>query len=405
MKFQFTRARIILISLLLLVAVAGGFAYFKYRQISNYVVGQISGQASRKLGRQVKFKSAAFSPLKGIVISEACVSRRPDFSKGSFFCAARVVIRPKLSALLRNQVYFSSVSLEKPVLKVREKGGAWDFEDLLALLPDTDKGLHLTWNTSELIMHDAVLEADLETSGLSLALEDADLKLEHYSAYGGNFGLEAEGTVKTVLNGKLLSSEVKFETEANFEYGGLASAKGGFKAENTAYGAMTLEKFRADWNLFNMRKPLAEKNYSASVSATGLLLPAQESAARDGVASGLALLSAATGKPAPKIEDIEMEKLEAAFRLDDSRLAVKDLALRTNFLSLDAALAIDGPAGTADASLKAEIGQNRLDLSASGPLKNPQLKPLLSATLSEKLKAALLDAENSLLKVFPVTGE
>jgi len=249
------------------------------------------------------------------------------------------------------------------------------------------------------------LEADLETTGLSLALENADLKLEHYSSYGGHFGLEAEGQVKTVLNGKLLSSGVKLETEANFEYGGLSSAKGKFKAEDTAYGAMTLKEFKADWNLFNLRKPLAEKNYAVSVSAERLLLPAQESAARDGVAKGLALFSAAMGKPAPKIEDIEMESFGAAFRLDDSELAVKDIALRTNFLTLDAALAIDGPAKTADARLKAEIGSSKLELSASGPLNNPELKPLLSATLSAKLKEALLAAENGLLKIFPVTGE
>jgi hypothetical protein len=405
MKFQLTRARLILLSLTLLLAGAGGFAYFKYKQISGYVVSQLGGQASKKLGRQVKFKSAAFSPLKGIVLRDACVSRRPDFSKGNFFCAAKVVLRPKLGALLRNQVYFSSISLEKPVLKVRERGGRWDFEDLLALLPKTDKGLHLTWNASELLMRDAVLEADLETSGLSLALEGADLKLEHYSAHGGHFGLEGVGTVKTVLNGKLLSSEVELETDANFEYGGLASAKGSFKAKGTAYGAMTLAKFTADWALFNLRKPLAEKNYSVSVSAADLLLPAQESAARDGVARGLALFSAAMGKPAPKIEDIEMESLSASFRLDDSLLAVKDIALRTNFLNLEAALSIDGQAKTADARLKAEIGSNKLELSAAGPLNNPELKPLLSATLSSKLKEALLGVERSLLKVFPVTGE
>ena len=406
MKFQFTRARIVLLTLLLLLAGAGGFAYFKYKQLSNYVVGQISGQAAKKLGRQVKFKSAAFSPLKGIVIREACVSRRPDFSKGEFFCAAKAVIRPQLGALLRNQVYFSSITLEKPVLKVRERGGRWDFEDLLALLPDTDKGLYLTWNVSELIMRDAVLEADLETSGLSLALEDADLKLEHYSSYGGNFGLEAEGEVKTLLNGKLLSSSVKLDTEANFEYGGLSSTKGSFKAEDTAYGAMTLDVFKADWTLFNLRKPLAEKNYSVSVSAEKLLAPTLDSSASARIAEAMYLFCRIMGRPAPPVvEDYELHSLNAGFTLNDSKLSFKDVSIKTNFMDLDAALGIDGPAKTADARLKADIGGNKLELSAAGPLKNPELKPLLSATLAEKLRAALFGAEDSLLKIFPVTGD
>jgi hypothetical protein len=400
-----TRARVLLALLLLAAAGAAGFTYFKYRKISAYVADQIGNQAAKKLGRQVRFSSVSYSPLKGIVLRDACVSRRPDFSRGEFFCAKKTVIRPRLRALLRNRVSFSGVVFEQPVLKVREKGGRWDFEDLLALLPETDKGLYLTWNASELAMRGGRIEADLETSGLSLALEDLDLELDHHSSYGGNFGLQAACLAKTVYKGKLVSAGVSLKTESNFAYGGLASAKGEFRARDISYGAMTLETFSADWDLFNMRKPLGEKNYSVSVNAEGLLLPAQESAARDGVARGLELFSAAMGRTVPKIEDIEMRSFAAAFRLDDSVLALKEIALRTNFLELDAALTIFGPQRKADASLKAVVGDSKLEMSAAGPLDAPRIKPLLSSTLTAKFKSALAAAENSLLKIFPVTGE
>src|SRR3989338_640633 len=402
---QFTRFRILAAALLIFLAGGGAFAYFKYKKISDYLVGQIHGQTDKKFGRQVKFKSVSFSPFKGIVIREACVSRRPDFSKGNFFCAAKTVIRPQFAALMKNQVYFSKVVFEKPVLKVRERGGIWDFADLLALLPETEKGLYLTWNASELTMKDAVLEADLETSGLSLALEDADISLEHYSSFGGNYGLSAEGLVKTVLKGKLLSAEVKLETDANFDYGGLASAKGSFGAENISYGAITLESLKTDWSLFNIRKPLADRNYAVSLTAEKLVIPGQENSVKEGVSRGLALFSAAMGKPAPRIEDIEMSSLTAAFRLDNSALAFKDLALRTNFMDLDAGLSIDGPAKTAEASLKAGIGSSKIKMSASGPMASPRILPALSATLSAKFREALVSIESSLLKTFPITGE
>jgi len=398
----FTRARVLLALLLLAAAGAAGFTYFKYRKLSAYVVEQVSG---RKLGRQVRFSGVAYSPFKGIVLRDACVSRLPDFSKGEFFCAKKTVIRPQLRALLRNRVSFSSVVFEQPVLKVRERGGRWDFEDLLALLPETDKGLYLTWNASELAMRGGRVEADLETSGLSLALEDLDLELDHHSSYGGNFGLEAEGLVKTIYKGKLVSAAVSLDTDSNFAYGGLASAKGEFRARDISYGALTLETFGADWDLFNMRKPLGEKNYSVSVNAEGLLLPAQENALRDDVARGLQLFSAAMGRTVPEIEDIEVKNFAAAFRLDDSVLAVKDITLRTNFMDLDAALTIFGPRREADASLKAAIGKNKLEMSAAGPLGAPRITPLLSATLAARFKSALAAVENSLLKLFPVTGE
>ncbi len=400
-----TRFRVTAAALLLFLAGSGAFAYFKYQKLSHYLIDQLSGQASKKLGRQLKFRAISFSPLNGIIIKDACVSRRPDFSKGNFFCAEKTVIRPQLAALLKNQVYFALIAFEKPVLKVRERNGEWDFADLLALLPKTDKGLHLTWNASELTMKDAALEADLETSGLSLALENANLKLSHYSSYGGNYGLSADGLIKTAVKGKLLSSEIKFNTEANFDYGGMSSTKGNFRADHTAYGAITLDKFTADWALFNMRKPLADKNYSASIEAENLLVPGQENGARDAVSKGLSLFSSAMGRSAPKIDDIEMRSLSAAFRLNDSFLSVSDIALRTNFMDLDSGITINGPARTADVSLEALIGSSKLKLAASGPIKAPEIKPVLSDTLSAKFKEALAGIEASLLKTFPVTGE
>jgi len=400
-----TRFRVIAAALLLFAAGGGAFAYFKYQKISHYLIDQISGQASKKLGRQIRFRAISFSPLGGIIIKDACVSRRPDFSKGSIFCAQKAVIRPQLAALLKNQVYFSRISLEKPVIKVRERDGEWDFADLLALLPKTDKGLYLTWNASELIMKDAALEADLETSGLSVALENANLRLGHYSSFGGNYGLSADGLVKTAVKGKLLTARVKFDTDANFDYGGVSSLKGSFSADHAAFGAITLEKLDADWSFFNMRKPLAEKNYSAGLRAENLVVPGQENAARDGVSKGLQLFSSAMGRSAPKIEDIEMRSLGAAFRLNDSILSVSDIALRTNFMDLDAGMTINGPEKTAAASLEAVIGSNKLKMAASGPMKAPEIRPVLSDTLSARFKDALTGIETSLLKTFPVTGE
>ncbi|OGS06987.1 MAG: hypothetical protein A3J70_07705 [Elusimicrobia bacterium RIFCSPHIGHO2_02_FULL_61_10] len=135
------------------------------------------------------------------------------------------------------------------------------------------------------------------------------------------------------------------------------------------------------------------------------MIPGQENSVKEGVSRGLALFSAAMGKPAPRIEDIEMSSLTAAFRLDNSALAFKDLALRTNFMDLDAGLSIDGPAKTAEASLKAGIGSSKIKISASGPMASPRILPALSATLSAKFREALVSIESSLLKTFPITGE
>jgi len=234
--------------LAVLVLGGGGFAYIKYKKFSGYLIDSINSQAGRKLGRQIKFKKISFSPLEGVVIDEPCVSRAPDFTKGNFFCAARVVIRPEFAELMRNRVYFANIELDKPVIKIRETGGKWDFEDLLALLPTTSKGLYLTWNAKKMSLKGATLEMDFASSGNSVAFENADLTLLHYSALAGNFSLNLSGDVKTVLKGQLVTAKVELKTDLNFEYAGLTSTFGRMEFGDAAMGAATLKKPRSAGN-------------------------------------------------------------------------------------------------------------------------------------------------------------
>lgn len=403
--FAFTRARVIAASLLLLAAVLAGFLYFQQRRLSAFVAKQVGVQAQKRLGRQVRLGKVSVSLLGNITLRDACLSRLPDFASGEFFCAAEARIHPTFATLLGREMHFSYIGLEKPVIRLRERSGRWDVADLLALIPDSEKGLHMTWNTDELELEGSDIEVEMESSGLSVALENADIEISHRLAEGAGVKLRAQGRARTSHRGKLVSALAELDLEANFEPEGLSSTKGEFTAEDVSYGAGSLLKFKADWALFNIRKPLPEKNYSISASASGLLIPAQEGNARAAVTDGLKLFSAAMGKPVPEINDIEAGAISGSLRLDDSVLSLQRLALRSNFMELDGALSIDGPAKKADAELKAGIGSSKFSMSVSGPMDKPRIKPLLSTTLDAKFKAALLGLENSILKIFPVTGE
>jgi len=400
-----SKFKIIAILLAVFVAGAGVFAYIKYKKFSGYLIEQINSQAGKKLGRQVKFKKISFSPLEGVVIDEPCVSRAPDFTKGNFFCAARAVIRPELDQLMKNRLYFANIELEKPVVKIRETGGKWDFEDLLALLPKTSKGLYITWNARKLMLKDATLEMDLGSSGNSIAFENADLTLLHYSDLAGNFSLSLSGDLKTILQGQLVTAKTSFRTDLNFEYTGLTSAYGGVEFGDAAMGAATLRKVSLNWELFNIHKPAPEKNYTAGARAEGLFIPAQSCGASRSVNSALALLSEIMGKASPRCEDIEMASLALDFALNDGILRVKQLNLDTNFLNLKTAYELNGPARTVDMALAASAGENKLSLTAKGAMDKPEILPVMSVTLNRKLIGFVRAINAALLKVFPVAGE
>ncbi len=399
------RARIFLLFLTALLLCSAALLYLKYRRLAAFIADQAGAQASKRLGREVRLSGVSFSPLSGVTIRGACLSRRPDFSKGEFFCADRVIVRPRLGALLRDRFDLARVELDKPVIRLREKDGRWDFEDLLALLPKTNKGLHLTWNTSELYLRNASVEADMGTSGFSLSVQNADLDLTHYSAFGGNYSVRASGLVSTAVGGRLLSGAAKLDAEADFDYGGLSSTNGSFAASDIVYGAATLGSFNAAWKLFNIRRPLPDKNYSVDAAAADLLVPAHDSEAAGSIAEALRLFSRVTGRQLPAGGDFKAGSLKAALSLKGSSLCLSGVSLRSDPFSLDAALEIDGKARTAEARLDAALGGGRLNLSASGPLARPEIKPLLSSTLEAELRKGLTALENSLLRIFPVTGE
>ena len=424
-KTMKTRLSKIIAALVLLVFLGGVlFVYARYKQFSGYLIGRINSAADiargprqaivtaagQKLGREIRFKKISFSPLKGIIIENACVSRRPSFKAGEFFCARRTVIRPELRALLKNQVYFSRVAFMDPVFKLRESAGRWDFEDIIALLPKTTQGLYVTWNTKELALENARLEVSMGTSGRDFALENSNLKLLHYSPFGriksghplcgGNYTAEFKGLLKSAIAGKLLSSGVSLKTSANFDYGGLASLKGSFEADNASYGAITLAALRADWELFNIRSKTKEKNYSARLEAENLFIPGSENSGLKTLTKGLEFFSAVMGKPVPRIEDIEAQKLKAVFSLKNSVISLKDIKIDSNFLNLNADLAFDSAARSTESRLEARIGPNKLKFAAVGPLAGPEITPELSTTLNEKLTSALKSLNELLFNYF-----
>ena len=384
---------------------AGTIVYLQYRNISEGIIHAIDSRTGEKLGREVRFRKVGFSPLKGVVIDGACISRRPDFSRGAFFCADRVEIRPEISRLMKERLRFTEVTLVNPMISIREQGGKWDFEDLLELLPKTAQGLHVTWNTRNLMLTGARLEADISSSGRSFALENADITVRHDSEAAGNFGLELKGDLKSTLNGRLLTSMVSAKTDINFNYAGMTSARGEAELTDAALGAITLDRTNLGWELFNMDKPAAKANYDAHLTAEGLWIPEQSCGAAAAVNTAMKTLSSVIGKEAPKVSDIKLESLAVELALKNGTLQMRRFSMDTNFVDVGAEYELNGPARSVAIRFGTRIGNNRLDLTAKGPMNAPHILPTVSATLNRKLTEAIRAMNSFIIGIFPITGD
>jgi len=290
---------------LLIAAAAGGyFLLRRYGGLGGAVASALAETAAKKAGRELRIKSVSFSPLKGLTLRGVSVSEKPSFARGVFFSAEKVRLAMPFLPLLKGSVVFDSAELDGAFFKVTEKDGDWNFKDLLALLPDAAKGLHLTWNARELLVRRSRIQADLLTSGLSLDMTETDAAVKHYSSFGGNFNIRASGRAGTAAGGRLFSGAYSAKADLNFTPLGLDSSAGEMEMEGLELGDMRLGSLEADWKLFKIGRG-SERNYSLELKAEDFFAPGYRSAFKDSAEKGLKALFSALGSAPPKIEDIK----------------------------------------------------------------------------------------------------
>lgn len=383
------KKKIFAASLAALVLAGGGAWLFlakKYGGLGGAMAAALAETASRKAGRELRIKSFAFSPLSGITLRGVEVSERPSFRNGVFFSAGKVRLAMPLLPLLKGNVVFDSAEFDGAFFKAREKGGEWNFRDLLALLPDTVKGLHLTWNARALTFRGARIQADLLTSGLSLDMTETDAEVRHYSSFGGNFNIRASGRAGSAFGGRLFTGAYRAKADLNFTPLGLDSSAGTLGMSGLELGDMRLGSLESAWKLFKIGRG-AERNYSAEVKASGFFAPGYRSSFRDSVDKGLKSLFAALGAAPPKIDDIRADRLSARASLKGGRLNLEEIRLEADFANLRAAFAA-GAGPEAELEIEAEAAGKKFRARASGSDARPKVEPELSESLRETLLAS-----------------
>jgi len=383
------KKKIFAASLAALVLAGGGAFVFlarKYGGLGGAVAAALAETAAKKAGRELRVRSVSFSPLKGLTMREVSVSEKPSFARGVFFSAEKVRLAMPLLPLLKGNVVFGSAEFDGAFFKVREKDGEWNFRDLLALLPDTVKGLHLTWNARELTFRGARIQADLLTSGLSLDMTDTEAAVKHYSSFGGNFNLRASGRAGTAWGGKLFTGAYGLEADLNFTPLGLDSSAGELEMSGLELGDMRLGSLEADWKLFKIGKG-PERNYSLELEAEEFFAPGYRSSFKDSLDKGLKSLFSAMGSAPPKMDDIRADRLSARAALKGGRLKIDGMELETDFASLRASFAAGAGGGT-ELEIEAGAAGKKFRARVSGDDARPKVEPELSQSLREVLLPA-----------------
>ena len=371
------------------------------KPLVNKTVGMLIDNLQTELGREITLQEVDFTSDEGIVITKACISQKPDFKAGKFFCTDKASIMLDYGGNSETKLKISRLLLENPEIFANEKDGHWDFEDLMNKMPKNkqQKPIEESWIIGKLILKNAKAAVKSESRKLTMNINKANIDLTHG---GSSFEAKGNAEIKTELKDKTALMPVSTDMRAVFQKGELSETHGDILFENAELNKIQLSKLKLHADMMGITQPVPQKNYIMRFNVSGLVIPESDPYIYAKVPQYLKLFAAAVGRPAPIIKDAEIHDLNGHFRLENSSIELQHFSLRSNFMEMDGDMKISGNSAVSAAASNIAIGKNKLKMYISGPIKKPELKPVLSETLSRKIKQAYIEFEEFLIGKFKI---
>lgn len=370
----------------------------------------VSDSVRQQIRRDIRVGKTGFSLLGGLTAENVSVSERPDFSAGEFLKVRKLVLKVSLISLLRRRILVDEIRLSGPVAAFRRgASGPWNFHDL-ALLSASDSGpLAVSWHVKRILLDDVSLRVSDARKNLDLRLENARLRLDHYSSHGGNFSFSSGGDFSGDMGGSASRGSWKLDGGANFEYSRLASSSGGMELRDASRPDARIEKASVKWDLFRLNRPLMERKLRVGLECSNFTVlnggaGGVENSWRKWLVYPIEILSGVKGKRPPDLREIKLDKVEAGFYFDDGYFAVTPFSVDGPAVNLRASLDMDGPGRKIALEMNSRLGEQTVSLSAEGPLKSPEVKPEMSYVVGCKLSFLFNELEKAVSGYFPERG-
>jgi len=215
--------KIIAVLLGLFLLAAGGLTVFiKTKYPPERIKALVVEEAGKRLHRELRLGDASVGLLKGLALSDAQLSERPNFAAGTFLSVKGLSVKPALLPLLKGEVAIKSASLDAPSVRVvRRADGTYNFSDL-AGGTDTAKspgasaekgGAPKLLISRFSLRNGAVTFVDQSTAAVNLAAREVNASLDGFSflaPFRADVAAQVDGkiknkpvTAKTAFRGKI----------------------------------------------------------------------------------------------------------------------------------------------------------------------------------------------------------
>ncbi len=383
------KSKIILSVILMTASIPLSIIYYKAQKHGEIIVAKASQYLSKKTGRKVNIGSVSYSVVDGLVIKDALIKEKDG--KTDFLSFKRAEIKINEKKFIDGELVFEKVAFYGGKLRIENTQGKWNFEDLLNLLPPSQKPIQLVWNAKEFSFEDFFVSFFL--NNMEISLDKCDLSILHRSSTGGNFFFSLSTKLSGIKEKKFFSADLQSEGDLVYDYALLKSAKIDTDMENILYDQVSVKSLSFSGHFLDMDKKLFS-NFNSELEIKNLFVPSLKKNFPS-FSLNIEMAEKALGKNILSEKDFSIENLSiyAKSKKSESEInfSVKSNLIDIQFFSLASLDKGD--------NIKAvlEISDSKMKLNALSDFNKVKFQENLSETLGKSLEKLILEFEKMIV--------
>lgn len=401
--------KLVIFSVLLLLLGAG--AYVARRKVINAQSASeiVTAQIRSLLHRRFQFRDVRYSGADGLVFEDISLGERDSYASGDFIKAKRLAIRLKWKDMVKKQFLIEEIRLTEPTVVLKRKGkGAWNFSDFAAI-PKGDGSLQ--WDLSRLGMENGRLLVVDDKTSTSLMVSTVNASVSLHRAAPFAVKAETDFSFSGILRGKAASGAASLS--GSMQAGATAvpaKTEGEFSLRGVSAGDYSARRLELRWNLDGLDRPLVERKISVELDGESLLLENLNASAREkGWAYWLLMpvemLSKAKGFAPPDMDRMAFPAAVVSIKHKAGEWDISKLRLDGDVVRMDISGTINARASSMNLALDVAVPNHELDVRLKGSLRQPEIEPCMSESITGGLNAGFAKLDETLSKLYSTGGK
>jgi len=377
---------------LILVIFLISIAYLHFKRQGDILILKIGNYLSQKTGRKSEIGSIEYSLFNGVILKNVVIKEKDG--KRDFLKFEKAEIRINEREFIKGKLIFEKAKFYSGKLRLENKNGKWNFEDLLKLLPPSNRPIHLIWNAKELSFDNFEFYFSDPQKIEELSLSKSSLVLLHRSSVAGDFFISFNGFIGTLINKKLFSCELALNSNLIYDYSEMKSAKIKAVLNKISYDQIYADSVLTEFEVFNINKK-EHKNFNGEIAFKNMFIPYSNESYQY-MLKTLGKLEKALGRDISLEKEFLLKEMKASISAKNLEAKI-NISLNSNLLDLLFSSHSSFIDKKDEIKLEIQAGYSKINIDAISDFSNVELKQQLSETAQEAIKNGILEFENKVI--------